>query len=179
MREHLLQAAEKRVRASGFADMSFRDLANDVGVKSASVHYHFPKKSDLGEALIDAYTLRFKAALDEIDTDNPVAAIGEYIALYDQALVLDQSICLCGILGAESIGLPPTMTQKTSEFFSMNHEWLAQLFAKHYPKLDKSFANFVVASLEGAMVVASTSKDRDLFTQVGRNLSHLIQASAK
>ena len=141
------------------------------------MHYHFPKKADLGEALVDSYTERFKAALDEIETDDPAAAIDAYIGLYDQALVLDESICLCGILGAESIGLPPTMTQKTSAFFAMNHEWLAELFAKHYPNLDKSFASFTVAALEGAMIVASTSKDRELFAQVGRNLSKVIVAN--
>ena len=51
MRERILSAAEKRVRAVGFNAVSFRDLANDVGVKSSSVHYHLPRKQDLGEQL--------------------------------------------------------------------------------------------------------------------------------
>ena len=32
------------MRRGGFHGFSFRDLAADVGIKSASVHYHFPIK---------------------------------------------------------------------------------------------------------------------------------------
>jgi TetR/AcrR family transcriptional repressor of nem operon len=64
MKDKILDAAEKRVRGAGFSAMSFRDLASDVGIKSASVHYHFPTKPDLGEALVDRYTSQFKEHLE-------------------------------------------------------------------------------------------------------------------
>ena len=54
----LLNAAERRVRRSGYNAVSFRDLADDVGIKSASVHYHFPQKADLGVALVERYARR-------------------------------------------------------------------------------------------------------------------------
>ena len=56
------------MRDAGVVTMSFRDLAGDVGIKSACVHYHFPTKSDLGEALVDRYSRLFKDRLDRIDT---------------------------------------------------------------------------------------------------------------
>ena len=39
MKDAILDAAEKRVRHAGYSKMSFRDVAKDVGIKSASVHY--------------------------------------------------------------------------------------------------------------------------------------------
>lgn len=40
----LLQAAENKVRLGGYSNFSFRELATEIGIKSASVHYHFPAK---------------------------------------------------------------------------------------------------------------------------------------
>ena len=63
MHDRILEAAEARLRSDGYGAVSFRDLANDVGVKSASVHYHFPRKEDLGVAVVKAYTEKVFAAL--------------------------------------------------------------------------------------------------------------------
>ena len=37
----ILDTAEQRMRDVGYHSVSFRDLADDLGIKSASVHYHF------------------------------------------------------------------------------------------------------------------------------------------
>ena len=47
-REALLKVAEDKVRKGGYNNFSFREIANEVGIKSASVHYHFKTKADLG-----------------------------------------------------------------------------------------------------------------------------------
>lgn len=167
-KEKILQAAEKRVRGAGFSAMSFRDLAEDVGIKSASVHYHFPTKPDLGEALVDRYASQFKEHLDKIDTETSHAALESFVALYSSALVLDESICLCAIMGAEAIGLPKNVNQKTKMFFEMNRVWLYTLLERHGVKHAEDTASLIVAALEGGMIVASTSRDRALFDQIAK-----------
>ena len=52
----ILDAAEARMRLGGFNGFSFRGIAADVGVKSSSVHYHFPTKETLAAAVIHRYT---------------------------------------------------------------------------------------------------------------------------
>ncbi|MDP2026901.1 TetR/AcrR family transcriptional regulator [Sulfuriferula sp.] len=41
------------VQRRGFNDFSYADIANEVGIRKASLHHHFPTKTDLGLALID------------------------------------------------------------------------------------------------------------------------------
>jgi TetR/AcrR family transcriptional regulator, transcriptional repressor for nem operon len=53
--DQLLDATERRMRAGGYHAVSFRDVAADVGIRSASVHHHFPQKADLGTALVRRY----------------------------------------------------------------------------------------------------------------------------
>jgi len=138
MKDKILDAAEKRVRGAGFSAMSFRDLASDVGIKSASVHYHFPTKPD------------------------------SYVALYSQALVLDETICLCAIMGAEAIGLPKNVNQKTKAFFKMNRLWLLDLFHRNGVENPEDTSCLIVAALEGGMIVASSSDDRAMFDQIAK-----------
>lgn len=166
MKDKILDAAEKRVRAGGFTAMSFRDLASDVGIKSASVHYHFPTKHDLAEALVTRYADQFKARLDEIDQTALRPALKAYTALFADALVLNESICLCAIMGAEAIGLPETVNQRTKAFFEMNRAWLETLLQTHGAATPAAHASMVVAALEGGMIIASASNDRRLFDQV-------------
>ncbi|SOH93211.1 transcriptional regulator, TetR family [Monaibacterium marinum] len=168
MKEKILDAAEKRVRGAGFSAMSFRDLAGDVGIKSASVHYHFPTKPDLGEALVDRYTSQFKEQLDQIDTSDLQTALNSYVALYSQALVLDESICLCAIMGAEAIGLPKNVNQKTKTFFKMNRTWLLELLQRKGVQNPDDTSCLIVAALEGGMIVASPSNDRAIFDQIAK-----------
>ncbi|WP_420860044.1 TetR/AcrR family transcriptional regulator [Marivivens marinus] len=166
MKEKILDAAERRVRGAGFAAMSFRELATDVGIKSASVHYHFPTKPDLGEALVARYAEQFKEKLDQIDTSDLGAALRSYVALYSGALVLNETICLCAVMGAESIGLPENVNQRTRAFFEMNRLWLSALLADHSVDSPEANAGLIVAALEGGMIIASTSNDRALFEQI-------------
>ena len=62
-KDDLLKVAEVKVRQGGYNNFSFREIANEVGIKSASVHYHFPTKADLGAELAHQYTDAFLSAL--------------------------------------------------------------------------------------------------------------------
>lgn len=61
--ERILDAAETRIKLTGYNAVSFRELVDAVSVKSPSVHYHFPAKADLGVALVKRYHERFFEAL--------------------------------------------------------------------------------------------------------------------
>ena len=57
-REQLLTVAADLLQRVGYASFSFRDLAEAVGIRAASVHYHFPTKADLGLALVDWFRVQ-------------------------------------------------------------------------------------------------------------------------
>ncbi|BDH45321.1 TetR family transcriptional regulator [Salmonella enterica subsp. enterica serovar Choleraesuis] len=51
--DKILQLADSCIQADGFHGFSFSDLATGVGIKKASIHHHFPTKTDLGLAYCD------------------------------------------------------------------------------------------------------------------------------
>src|SRR2546429_7772993 len=108
MREAVMAAARATVQAHGYNALSFRDLAKDVGIKSASIHYHFPTKGDLGAALARRYTEDAVAQFDALlaASSDPKACIRSYTDIFRAALVNSNRMCLCGIMAAERDDLP-------------------------------------------------------------------------
>src|SRR5262245_20346776 len=125
-REEILDVAEAMIRTAGFNGFSTREVAEAVGIKAASVHYHFPSKADMGIAVTGRYTDRFLEALGNPDRfkGHPRQAVKLYVDSFRQALIRDRSLCLCAVLGAEIGGLPREVGGRTRIFFERNIEWL-------------------------------------------------------
>jgi TetR/AcrR family transcriptional regulator, transcriptional repressor for nem operon len=51
-RSALIENGLDLVMLRGFASFSFQDLAERVGIRKASIHYHFPSKGALGVAMV-------------------------------------------------------------------------------------------------------------------------------
>ena len=59
----LMDLAEAHIRNAGYGGFSFRDLAAESGIKSASAHHHFPTKATMAAAVARRYGDRFLAAV--------------------------------------------------------------------------------------------------------------------
>lgn len=96
--ERIIQSAENQARTGGYHGFSFREIAKDIGIKSASIHYHFPTKTDLAAELAKRYTEKFNGHLQAIsDTDKGLEEqLSSYTALFYHAIKNDQKMCLCG-----------------------------------------------------------------------------------
>jgi TetR/AcrR family transcriptional repressor of nem operon len=80
----ILDVAERLAQTRGYNGLSYADIAAQLGVTKASLHYHFPSKAQPGCALIERYRVFFAAALDTIDqqANGPGAhAGGAYVVL--------------------------------------------------------------------------------------------------
>src|SRR5580700_12212203 len=80
----ILDVAERLVQVRGFNGFSYADIAAELQVTKAALHYHFATKADLGEALISRYAARFLQALAEVDTGGAAApaTLAAYAQLY-------------------------------------------------------------------------------------------------
>ena len=91
----ILDVAERLVQIHGFNAFSYADIAGELGLTNAALHYHFPSKAELGEALIARYAIRFMGALADIDESltDPLRKLDAYAGLYGG--VLRRRGCAC------------------------------------------------------------------------------------
>jgi TetR/AcrR family transcriptional regulator, transcriptional repressor for nem operon len=160
--QRILDSAEQLVQSRGYNGFSYADIAGELGVTKASLHYHFASKAELGEALIERYSERFTEALDKIDrtTSGAGAKLEAYASLYADVL-RGERMCLCGMLAAEYQTLPERMHGSVIRFFDHNVTWLAGVLAEGHSDSELSFngspadsARTVLGALQGAMLVA-------------------------
>src|ERR1700761_9800404 len=98
-RERIMEAARLTVQDLGYSGLSFRELAKDVGIKSASIHYYFATKGELGAALVDRYTAHFAAYFNGLLAEglDPETCFTRYTDVFADTLRNENRMCLAGI----------------------------------------------------------------------------------
>ncbi len=166
------------MRRGGYNAVSFRDLANDTDIKSSSVHYHYPHKEDLGIALVERYSARFFDALERASkkAETPKERLQAFRSVYRMALNNDDAICLCGLLGSEMAGLPDKLVTGVQSFFDANIRWVEQALSDTLPVSERrKRASSIVAAHQGAMMLATSMRDKKLFDTI---TLHLVEISS-
>jgi TetR/AcrR family transcriptional regulator, transcriptional repressor for nem operon len=183
-RTQILDVAERLVQTRGFNDFSYADIASELAVTNAALHYHFRTKAALGDALIERYSERFFAALDRIGAGPSDARVQveAYIDLYREVLAADR-MCLCGVLAAEYPTLPESMRAAVQRFFDRNETWLVTRLEAGFrnQRLDstdsaRDTARMIVDTLEGAVMIARAQRDPDRFRGVAMRLLRTLNA---
>jgi TetR/AcrR family transcriptional repressor of nem operon len=158
----ILDVAERMLQVRGYNGFSYGDVAEELGITRAALHYHYRGKAELGQALIERYAARFAAALAVLDATAPDAAakLRGYAGLYLDVMSADR-MCLCGMLAAEHRTLPDPLQKAVCAFFRSNTEWLTAVVEQgrndgslHVTGTAEDTATMVLGSLEGAMLIA-------------------------
>lgn len=186
-RTRLLDAAQDLVQRVGANAMSYQDLAEAVGIRKASIHHHFPTKSDLLVALIDRYRDEFLAQVAEIAAGRGSAAarLERFADLFEATLRQAQcaKACPCGMLGAEIATLEPRAADRLSRFYQQLIAALADLVAAgrkdgslRAAGPPEDIAWLIFGLLEGTMLVARVAGGAELFRRVTRQLLRSLRA---
>lgn len=176
--ERILDVAERLVQTRGFNGFSYADVAAELHVTKASLHYHFATKGELGTELVARYHEGFQRALAAIDAEEGDARrkLRRYAALYAGVLRQDR-MCLCGMLASDFATLPPPMKDAVKRFFDANEQWVARVVDEgrraRGPRAagaSRELARTLVAGLEGAMLVARSYGDVSRFEAAAERL---------
>lgn len=165
-RGQLLAHAQKLIRTRGYRGFSYRDLAALVGVKTSSVHYHFPGKDDLLYGALKDYAERAHAAVQAIDPALPAGdRLGRYIDLLESQGCQNEQLCMGGMLAADVLSLPEQSRTELECFFRANEAWLARVLADgaedgslRVAGAPETVARAVFATVQGCLLVARLFK---------------------
>jgi TetR/AcrR family transcriptional repressor of nem operon len=176
--EQILDLAETLIQTRGYSAFSYQDIADKLGIRKASIHYHFASKTDLGIAVVDRYVTRFGTALDAIAADeskSSMAMLDFYVQPYVGYAKTPDRICLCGALAGEILALPPEFRSRVAGFFRTHQLWLAEILKRGATRGEFRLATpaakqarLMFAALQGALLVERTTGEaselRDVIT---------------
>src|SRR5580700_1108945 len=114
----IIDAAERRMQLGGFGGFSFREIAADVGIKSSSVHYHFPTKDDLAAAVIRRWA-EYTSELIDKELEKDPDPIRVWTKAFRGTAFSEAHMCPCCVLGAAAQDLPTEVAAEVKAFFNM------------------------------------------------------------
>lgn len=159
-RKKILDLAEVLMLSRGFNAFSYQHISGELGVRNAAIHYHFPKKTDLGVALIERYRRRFARYVEAQAGLSPVVQLARYFELTDNYYD-KQQICPSGILSAELHTLPLEMQQCTAQFVEEMRAWAVDIVrrgqqagAMQYAGTPEGMGTIVFAAMQGSLQLA-------------------------
>jgi TetR/AcrR family transcriptional repressor of nem operon len=170
-REAILAAAKMIVQAHGYRGLNFREVAQGVGIKSASIYYHFADKADLGAAVAKRYWEDTKADLEAMlaETSDPVKCLRQYPNVFRRSLEKDNRMCLASFMGAQYDDLPEAVKKEAQIFADVNIAWLSKVLsaaAKVSPEESVRRARAIFAAVAGAQLIARSRADISLFDEL-------------
>lgn len=165
--EQILDLAREKIQQRGYNAVSYGDLADELDLTTAAIHYHFPSKSDLGQAVVARYRrghAERRAAIRE-RTDALREHLQEYASLYTEILN-EGGLCLCGVLSSDDSTLPEAMREEVRQFFAEQEDWLTETIKDGAPEgtglqgceSPRQAAKVFLAAIEGAMFTTRTKE---------------------
>ena len=167
--EQILDLAETLIQTRGYSAFSYQDIADSLGIRKASIHYHFPSKTDLCLAVVDRYMARFGEALTAIADDqsqSSMTMLDFYVQPYLQFANTPDRVCLSAALAGEMLALPPKVRERVDQFFRTHQVWLSDILKRGVARGEfrlaapaSKVARFVFGALQGALLVKRTTND--------------------
>jgi TetR/AcrR family transcriptional repressor of nem operon len=151
------------MQQGGFGGFSFREIAADVGIKSSSVHYHFPTKEDLAAAVIRRWA-EYTSELIDKELEKDPDPIRVWTKAFRGTAFSDAHMCPCTVLAAASQGLPEQVAKEVKGFFKMCQDKLVAA------GLSPSKAAEVLSTITGALVLANAFGDTAEYDRATRDL---------
>ncbi|MFL4469557.1 TetR/AcrR family transcriptional regulator [Tateyamaria armeniaca] len=169
---NLLMCAEHLARSRGFDGFSYNDLAEEVGIRKASIHHHFKTKGDLSLALIIRYRDMVADRLADIAACQPRASgrLLAFLNLYREAMDGGRSLCLCVALSVTQSALPDDTRAQLAGFHADVARWLETVFrlglrdgSIRSVGAPRAEAHAALAVVEGAQIMARAAGETSRF----------------
>lgn len=123
-RDHIVELADTLIRQKGYNAFSFYDISGRIGIKTASVHYYFPAKSDLGVAVIEAHIENLGEVIRQYQNKTPGKKLDRFLAIYSR-IKKENKVCLVGSLATDFNTLDRKVQEKLKSFSEVMLGWVS------------------------------------------------------
>lgn len=167
-REEIIKYADTLVREKGYNAFSFYDIAEKVKIKTASIHYHFPAKSDLGVAVIGLHIDNLNKIIENCNEKTPDKKLDAFLDIYDN-IKKENKICIVGSLASDFNTLDDKVQQKLKEFADVMLDWVSHFLEEgrnsnvfHFEGEARTKALMVISNMLAMVQLSRVTDDKDL-----------------
>lgn len=184
--DDILRCARTLIVRGGYNSFSYADISNVVGIRNASIHHHFPSKSDLVRKLVEQYRQEAEAGIAELERNisDPLEQLRAYIGYWEGCIAdATHPFCVCALLATEIPVLPESVVLEVRAHFQSLSDWLTAVLERGVAQgrfvmtgTARVNAEMFMATVHGAMLSARTHGDAATFGAITRPMLERITA---
>lgn len=174
----IIRRTNELLASGGYNGFSYADIAELVEVRKASIHHHFPAKSDLVKATVALHREATRRGLQSLDqlTPDPLERLVAYCRFWAECIEgSNPPICICALLAAELPAVPAEVAEEVKGHFKDLHAWVASNMEEGKSKgsmqlsdTPSAEASMFMASIHGAMLSARATGDARVFWEIAK-----------
>lgn len=186
-RDGIVDAAARIIHLKGYNSTSVDDVLRESAVGKGNFYYYFKSKEDLGYAILDRLIRSFvDRTLDPCFSDREGNRLHQIRCFLDRVLQSQRERncvggCPMGNLASELSDVHEGFRARLAEVFTLWRSRLAEALAEGQARHEVSAecepaatAQFVVAALEGSILLSKVSKDIGVMEQCGSELKRYL-----
>ncbi len=171
-KEEILRIGKQFIQFYGYNAFSYADIARELNMKNAAVHYHFRGKEDLLIALVDnsIETYQHLAKQLQNSTISACSKLDKFIEPYTY-LCEAESICIIGSIASDYKTLPESVKEKVSTLINLVMGMVEQTLQEgkkngemHFTETARTQALLIMTNLAAGVQLARISGKKDYDT---------------
>lgn len=184
--DEILRCARALIIKGGYNSFSYADISAVVGIRNASIHHHFPSKSDLVQKLVAQYRQEAEAGIAELERNisDPLEQLRAYIGYWEGCIAeATHPFCVCALLASEIPVLPETVALEVRAHFRSLSDWLTAVLERGVAQgrlaltgSARTNAEIFMATVHGAMLSARAHGDATTFGAITRPMLERMTA---
>ena len=150
-REAIIHLAEDLIREKGINAFSYYDISRAIGIKTSSIHYYFPTKTDLAVAAIREQMNGLDALMDKLSDKSPQEKLEGFMTIYS-SLQSENRVCMVGSLATDLQTVDEKVADELKQLTNNVLEWLTGILEEGK---EKDIFDFNVPARSKALLIAT------------------------
>ncbi|PWB80363.1 MAG: hypothetical protein C3F08_04535 [Candidatus Methylomirabilota bacterium] len=189
-KDHIIEVASRLVHLRGFNHTSIGEILLESGIGKGNFYYYFRSKEELGYAIIENNFRRFSAEVIDNAFGNHKDALTQLDDFLDMLIDIHRRQnctggCRLGNMAIEMSDIHEEFRKRCQEVFNAWRVHMETVLrkAKASGQLSEQanifmLAHFIIASVEGAILLARVQKDVGILEQCFAELKNHIRMYA-
>ena len=169
-RNEIIKIGDELIRDKGFNAFSFYSISRALGIKNASIHYHFHTKADLGIAIVENQIAGLEQLILESADKSPVDKLKTYISIYCNAKE-EGLVCLVGSLATDINSVDPEIRVHLKVLVDKILDWVTDILKEgrdkgvfHFSPTPRTKALMVISTMLASLQLTRLTGDKDFNT---------------
>ncbi|MGC4099944.1 TetR/AcrR family transcriptional regulator [Ferruginibacter sp.] len=166
-RDAIIKVGDELIRDRGFNAFSFYDVSKALGIKNASVHYHFPTKTALAIAVVQQHSRLVDELMQKTAAKDPLVKLQAFLSIYTYTKA-ENKVCIVGSLATDLHSVDGSIQQELKLLVEKILHWVTGILEEgrnkkifHFDTSARTRALLVITNMLAALQLTRLTGEKD------------------